>query len=201
MLQNTVFLLQRTENSVFAERPLSNTNIIKYKLKNEWLVNKAQQLLPSDPDADGGVCSGSPFLFTKSQGSLRQEHQQLLSEEVEQFYREQYPVNRYGEVCSGCNIANKLGNNGEKGVFSVQDFPAGTRICPYAGEIYAKPPKKGKYVMEVSEDLYVDAQHDRYNVGYLYYCDECQRTTALPSQLWSIIVDGLKSLCLKQCTW
>ena len=38
-----------------------------------------------DHDADGDMCSVSPFLFTNSQGSLRQEHQQLLSKKVEQF--------------------------------------------------------------------------------------------------------------------
>ena len=109
------------------------------------------------------------LLFTNSQGSLRQEHQQ-------QFYREQGPATRNVEVRSGCSIANKLGNNREKGVFSIQDFPAGTRICPYVGEIYARPPKKGKYVMEVSRTLtWMQSMHDPYDVGYLYYLDDSVR--------------------------
>lgn len=124
-----------------------------------------------DSDSDGGMCSVSPFLFTCTTGCLAREHQQLLSEEVKAFYQEQGASNRYVEVRSNCNIANKLGENDEKGVFSLQPIPASTRICPYVGEVYTQQPQEGKFVMEVSADLYVDAEHDPYDVGYLYFLD------------------------------
>ena len=38
-----------------------------------------------------------------------------------------------------------------------------------------KTSQEGKYVMEVSKDLYVDAEHDPYDVGYLYYLDDSVR--------------------------
>ena len=39
-----------------------------------------------DSDSDGGPWSVSPFLFTSTLGSRRVEHQQQISEEVEEFY-------------------------------------------------------------------------------------------------------------------
>ena len=125
-----------------------------------------------DSDEDGGMCSTSPFLFTRTTGSLEREHQQVPSPEVEMVYRAQGPSNRYVEVRSDCNIANKLGTNEEKGVFSLLLIPAGTRICPYVGEIYNEPPKEGKFIMEVSPDMYVDAEHHPVDVGYIYYLDK-----------------------------
>ena len=102
---------------------------------------------------------------------MSREHQQLLSEEVKAFYLEHGAINRYVEVRSDYNIANKLGDNSEKGVFALQDIPAETKICPYVGEVYTQQPSKGKFVMEVSADLYVDAEHDPYDCGYLYFLD------------------------------
>ena len=75
------------------------------------------------------------------------------------------------KVRSGINIANKIGDNEEKEVFSLCPIPAGTRISPYVGEIYKKQPRKGKFTMEVSQDVFVDAEHDPYDVGDLYYLD------------------------------
>ena len=108
-----------------------------------------------DSDEDGGMCSTS----------LTREHQQLLSSEVQMFYRAQNPSKRYVEVHSDWNIANKLGTNEEKGVVSLQLIPAGT-TCPYVGEIiYNKPPMEGKF-------MYVDAEHHPVDVGYIYYLDK-----------------------------
>ena len=89
------------------------------------------------------------------------------------FYREHGASNRYVEVRSDCIIiANKLGTNMEKGVFSLQPIPTGTRICPYMGEIYTKQPKEGKFVMEVSSEVFIDAEHYyTVDIGYLYYLD------------------------------
>ena len=87
-------------------------------------------------------------------------------------YRAQGTSNRYVEVRSDYNIANKLGANEEKGVFSLQHIPAGARICPYVGGIYDTPPKEGKFIMEVSPDMYVDAEHNPVDVGYLFYLEE-----------------------------
>ena len=87
------------------------------------------------------------------------------------FYLEHGAINKYVEVRSDYNIAKKLGDNSEKGVFTLQDIPAGTKICPYVGEVYTKQPSEGKFVMEVSADLYVDAEHDPYDCGYLYFLD------------------------------
>ena len=39
------------------------------------------------------------------------------------------------------------------------------------GEIYKKQPKTGKFIMEVSQDVLVDAEHDLYDIGYLYFLD------------------------------
>ena len=39
------------------------------------------------------------------------------------------------------------------------------------GEVYQKQPRTGKFIMEVSEDVSVDAEHDPYDVGYFYYLD------------------------------
>ena len=75
------------------------------------------------------------------------------------------------EVRSGINKINTIGDNGEKGVLSLCLIPAGTRICPYVGERYKKQSKTGKFIMEVSQDAFVDAEHNPYNVGYLYYLD------------------------------
>ena len=41
------------------------------------------------------------------------------------------------------------------------------RECPYVGEVYQKQPRTGKFVMEVSEDVFVDAEHDPYDVYLL----------------------------------
>ena len=65
-----------------------------------------------------------------------------------------------------------IGANKEKGVFSLQRIPAGTRICLYVGEIHDKPPKEGKFIMEVNPDMYVDAEHHPVDVGYIYYLDK-----------------------------
>ena len=78
---------------------------------------------------------------------------------VEMFYKEHGASNRYVEVRSTCNIANKLSTNEEKGLFSILPIPTGTRICPYVDEIYTKQPKEGKFVMEVSSEMFIDAEH------------------------------------------
>ena len=124
-----------------------------------------------DSDQDGGVCTSSPFLFTGTTGTRRMENMQLLSEDVLDFYLKHGPFNQLVEVRSGVNIANKLGDNEEKGVFSLCPIAAGTHICPYVGEIYHKQPREGKFVMEVSEDVFVDAEHDPRDIDYLYFLD------------------------------
>ena len=124
-----------------------------------------------DSDVDGGVCTSFPFLFTRTKGTRRMEHMQLLSEDVRDFYLKHGPFNQLVEVRSGVNIANKLGDNEEKGIFSLCPIPAGTHICPHVGEIYHKQPREGKFVMEVSKDVFVDAAHDPRDIGYLYLLD------------------------------
>ena len=124
-----------------------------------------------DSDSFLFTCSVSPFLFTSAKGSRRLEHQQQISEEVEEFYRKHGRCNQLVEVSSGINIANKRGDNEEKGVFSLCPIPDGTRICPYVGEVYQKQPRTGKFIMEISSDVFVDAEHDPYDVGYLYFLD------------------------------
>ena len=124
-----------------------------------------------DSDSDGGVCSVTPFLFSGSLGSRSKECLEQLSEDVQDFYREHCPCNKFVEVRSGVNIANPLGRNDEKGVFSRCFIPAGTRICPYVGEVYERQPSSGKYIMEVSRDVFLDAEHDPYDVGYLFFMD------------------------------
>ena len=89
-----------------------------------------------DSDLDGGTCSVFPYLFTRTTGCLAREHQQLISEVVEAFYLKQGSTNRYVEVRFDYIIAYKLDDNDEKG--RLQDIPAGTRICPYVGEVYTK---------------------------------------------------------------
>ena len=91
---------------------------------------------------------------------------------VEMFYKEHGASNRYVEVRATCNIANKLGTNEEKGLFSILPIPTGTRICPYVGEIYTKQPKEGKFVMEVNSEVFIDAEHHPVDIGYLYYLDD-----------------------------
>ena len=66
---------------------------------------------------------------------------------------------------------SKDGLNEQQGVFSRRPIPAGTKICPYVGEIYKRQPKHGEYVMEVSACTYIDAEHDPVDVGYLYFLD------------------------------
>ena len=124
-----------------------------------------------DSDADGSECMTSPFLFTCTTGMLAREHQDQLSMNVETFYKEHGASNRYVEVCSTCNIANKLGTNEEKGLFSILPIPTGTRICRYVGEIYTKQPKEGKFVMEVNLEVFIDAEHHPVDIGYLYCLD------------------------------
>ena len=102
---------------------------------------------------------------------LAREHQDQLSMNVEMFYKEHGASNRYVEVRSTCNIANKLGTNEEKKLFSILPIPTGTRICPYVSEIYTKQPKEGKIVMEVSSEMFIDAEHHPVDLGYLYYLD------------------------------
>ena len=99
------------------------------------------------------------------------ERMQLLSEDVRDFYLKHGPFNQLVEVRSCVNIANKLGDNEEKGVFSLCPIPAGTHICPYVGEIYHKQPREGTFFMEVSKDVFVDAEHDPRDIGYLYFLD------------------------------
>ena len=40
------------------------------------------------------------------------------------------------------------------------------------GEIYTKQPKRGKFVMEVSLEVFIDAEHYPVDIGYLYYIDD-----------------------------
>ena len=117
-------------------------------------AGKRQRRCPEgDSDEDNGECMTSPFLFTCTTGMLaREHHQEQLLMDVEMFYREHGASNRYVEVRSTCNIANKLGNNTVIGLFSILPIPTGTRICPYVGEIYTKQPKEGNFVMQVMID-------------------------------------------------
>ena len=43
--------------------------------------------------------------------------------------------------------------------------------CMYIGviEVYEKQPSSGKYIMEVSRDVYWDAEHDPFDIGYLFF--------------------------------
>ena len=100
---------------------------------------------------------------------------------VEMFYKEHGASNRYVEVRSTRNIANKLGTYTQKGLFSILPIPTCTRICLYMGEIYTKQPKKGKFVMEVSSEVFIDAKHHPVDIGYLYY-------------LYDDVAAGLRSL-------
>ena len=120
---------------------------------------------------EGGSCSVTPFLFSSSLGSKSKEYLQQLSEDVQDFYREHCPCNKLVEVCSGINIANPLGLNSKNGVFSLCFIPAGTRICPYVGEVYKRQSSSGKYIMELSRDVFLDAEHNPYDVGYLFFLD------------------------------
>ena len=148
---------------------------MKYKSRSK--CRRERDILVRCPEGDedletGDVCRVVPYLYTKTTGSLKREHEGMLCPDVKEFYIEQGTLNRNIEVSSRANIADKDGSRKQHGVFSRRLIPAGSRICPYVGEVYHRCPTKGRYVMRIHEELYIDAEYDLFDVGYLYFQDQ-----------------------------
>ena len=124
---------------------------------------------PGESDSDGDSCRVSPFLFTSTQVSRQVEHQHLVSEEVEEFYRKHGGSNQLVEVRFGINIANKVGAMEKRGCSACVPYRL-VRGYAHMWERDMKQPKTNKFViMEVSHDVFVDAEHDPYDVGCLFF--------------------------------
>ena len=72
---------------------------------------------------------------------------------------------------SGINRAIPLGVNEVKGVFISCPIPGGTRMDSFVGELYDQQPKAGKFIIEVSRDVFIDAELDPNDVGDLFSLD------------------------------
>lgn len=85
------------------------------------------------------------------------------------FYARCGPDNPYVEVRKGLNVANLDGSSPkQKGLFARVDLGSRFRVCIYSGKVYDSCPTWGAYVLRVQDSVYIDAEYEVYDVGYLW---------------------------------
>jgi hypothetical protein len=94
------------------------------------------------------------------------------------FYKEHHLANKLVEVRGGKNITNaqlvdgSWVDNGQKGVFALQHIRKGEVLAPYLGHFHRRVAGEGvsfasAYIMQVSPDSFVDAEHVKLDIGYM----------------------------------
>lgn len=115
-------------------------------------------------DANTCLCRVIPYLHCSSFDAKWDICQAALD-----FYQKCGTSNPYVVVRSGLNISNPNGERPEqKGLFALQDLEAGQRCCFYSGEVYNACSTWGAYILRVADNLFIDAERDTHDVGYLW---------------------------------
>ena len=134
----------------------------------EYSMNRRERDLKCrcpEGDGDGGEnCKVAPFLFSNCRDMLCE-----VSEDILDFYR-RFPggKNTLVEVRTGSDCICHDQTGRAKSLWSTELIPKGTHICPYVGEVYDRKPRSGHYRFHFGDNYYLDAEHDRYDIGYLY---------------------------------
>lgn len=116
-----------------------------------------------DSDVRGKHCRVVPYLHSASLDEAPDVCASVLD-----FYARCGTDNPYVEVRKGLNIANPDGlSPQQKGLFALVDLASGFLVCLYSGEIYDRCPNWGAYILRVQDSVYIDAEHEKYDVGYL----------------------------------
>ena len=116
-----------------------------------------------------------PFLGVLSQGAY--DFRGMINPFVDSFYALHRGDNQYLEVRSGVNVANPLGSNGQKGVFTKCNVFAGTTLCPYVGK-QKEHHGSSQYSMYLDNNSYIDAHSVEFDMGYFLYTDHQLKTQA-----------------------
>lgn len=115
---------------------------------------------------------GAPTITVVPYLGTLQPQSPWLSQQVnpftEFFYRLHPGTNSLLEVRSGVNVANPLGTNSQRGVFTTCDVEDGTILCPYLGRLGNQDSGSG-YSMRLSRNQYIDAELTMYDTGYFMY--------------------------------
>jgi hypothetical protein len=117
--------------------------------------------------------SVAPLIPINEERKLAKANQ--TSTETGEFYGKHAEENCWLEVSEGKNVSNPMGvKGGGKGVFAMVDIPAGTRICPYVGEVRSAPcsVEEGcNYDARVHAGFYICARSIEYDIGYFSQTD------------------------------
>ena len=112
-----------------------------------------------------------------------------VSDEVMDFYYQNWGENQYLEVRETANVSNPTGTaGGGKGVFAKKLIPPGTRVCPYGGFHQRKPcpaEENCQYDLRMDEGLYVCGRNALYDVGYLMAAHQEKHLAFVTSKLKS----------------
>mmetsp|Transcript_21441 Transcript_21441/g.31067 ORF Transcript_21441/g.31067 Transcript_21441/m.31067 type:complete len:238 (+) Transcript_21441:105-818(+) len=85
------------------------------------------------------------------------------------FYASCGADNPYVEVRKGVNVANPDGLSPEKkGLFARVDLDSGIHVCLYSGKVLDRCPNWGAYIVHVQDSVYIDAERELHDLGYLW---------------------------------
>ena len=107
-------------------------------------------------------------------GRNRDWHNPDFSSQTLAFYQEHEGGNRFLTVSDRPNTSNPEGKaGGGKGVFAIVNIPKDTRVCFYTGvgrRTACAASVHCDYCLQVTEDFYLCAREQLYDLGYLMGC-------------------------------
>lgn len=83
------------------------------------------------------------------------------------FYAIHPGVHEFLEVRSGVSVANPLGTNKQRSLWTTKFIEGGKTLCPYLGRMVRSGDGSREYSLRLDSEMHIDASQVDYDVGYL----------------------------------